>query len=116
MAKNYTTTEIEEIKSLHKDGLTHKEIAELMGRTEDGIRNAISRFVYGHGYQNDSEKKSESEPVKQPEPVKVFVEKTLNDFPERQMIKHLYDKGYRWDNLYCMVKQKVNINDIIANG
>lgn len=43
--------------------------------------------------------------------------KTLDDFQPRDIIKHLYKLGYRIENnkLVCMVKQTVNMRDII-NG
>ena len=45
------------------------------------------------------------------------MEKTLKDFKERDMIKYLYDRGYRIEDnrLVCYVKQTVKLNDII-NG
>lgn len=44
-------------------------------------------------------------------------EKTLNDFSPRELIKNLYDRGYRIENgrLICIVHQVVNLKDII-NG
>lgn len=42
-------------------------------------------------------------------------EKTLNDFPPRDIIKHLYNLGYRIEDgkLVCYVRQNVNVKDII---
>lgn len=46
----------------------------------------------------------------------VYKDKTLDDFTARDMIRHLYKLGYRIDGtLYCLVKQSVNVKDII-NG
>lgn len=54
--------------------------------------------------------------VQEPRPV-VVKEKTLKDFQARDMIKHLYNMGYRIENNQLVVLQKVpvKINDII-NG
>lgn len=50
--------------------------------------------------------------VVSPAPVK---EKTLKDFSPREIIKYLYDLGYRIEDgkLVCFVKQTVNLKDII---
>lgn len=49
--------------------------------------------------------------------VKPVKEKTLDDFPPRELIKNLYERGYRIENgkLICIVHQVVNVKDII-NG
>lgn len=49
--------------------------------------------------------------------IKPVKEKTLDDFSPRELIKNLYDRGYRIENgrLICIVHQVVNVNDII-NG
>ena len=46
-----------------------------------------------------------------------IVEKTLSDFSPRDIIRHLYNLGYRIENnsLVCYTKQIVNIKDVI-NG
>ena len=46
-------------------------------------------------------------------------EKTLDDFTPREIFKHLYKLGYRLKDpksLYCIIKQPVNLEDIIHNG
>ena len=118
--KDYTTTELAEIKSLLKDGLNYNEVAELMGRTKKSITNLVVRQGWTHGRFKESSdavvpawNKSVTETT--PEPVAPVKEKTLDDFSFRQIIKHLWDKGYRWENMYCIVKQKVNVEDIIKN-
>lgn len=126
--KDYTTTELAEIKGYLKDGCNYAEIAELMGRSKKSIENTVLRQGWTHGRFKESSdnvdpvwkttvveteqelKKTESVPVK---------EKTLFDFPPREIIRHLYNLGYRikgsdW-KLVCMVEQTVNLKDII-NG
>ena len=126
--KDYTTTELAEIKGYLKDGCNYAEIAELMGRSKKSIENTILRQGWTRGRFKESSdnvapvwkttvveteqelKKTESTPVK---------EKTLFDFPPREIIKHLYNLGYRikgsdW-KLVCTVEQTVNLKDII-NG
>lgn len=144
--KEFTTTEINEIRSLLKDGLTYAEVGELTGRSKKSIENLAQRQGWTKG-RLKNEPDTDQEPawneilkaqeVKQEEPVlemtveevveekaTPFVkvepvkEKTLNDYPARELIKNLYDRGYRIENgkLICIVHQVVNINDIIKNG
>lgn len=126
--KDYTTTELAEIKGYLKDGCNYAEIAELMGRSKKSIENTVLRQGWTNGRFKESSdnvapvwkttvveteqelKKTELAPVK---------EKTLFDFPPREIIKHLYNLGYRikgsdW-KLVCTVEQTVNLKDII-NG
>ncbi len=122
--KDLTTTELAEIKSYLKEGYNYEDIGELVGRNKKSIQNIVFRYKLKSDMaivtpKSEAKKAEQSAPQKTivvSEPVMVSKEKTLDDFPKRQIIKYLYDAGYRWDNMYCMVKQKVNINDIIANG
>ena len=53
------------------------------------------------------------------EPKAPVKEKTLDDFTPREIFKHLYKLGYRLKDpksLYCIIKQPVNLEDIIHNG
>lgn len=124
--KDYTTTELAEIKGYLKDGCTYAEIAELMGRSKKAIELLVLRQGWTRGRFKESSdnevpvwkttvveteqelKKNESVPVK---------EKTLFDFTPREIIKHMYNLGYRIEDnkLVCIVKQVVNVKDII-NG
>lgn len=115
--KFFTTTEIEEIRGLVREGMSNSDIAELVGRSKKSITNVIYRFDMRNRH---SKTDSVLEPVKLDVPVQPSApikEKTLFDFPLREIIKHMYNIGYRIENgcLVCMVKQKVNLNDII-NG
>lgn len=125
----FKTTEIEEIKSYLRDGLTYAEVGELMGRTKKSIGNLAARMGWTNGRLGGNQLKSGRLPanreslLEKPEPVieqkqEVQVkEKTLKDFPAREMIKYLYNLGYRIEDnrLVCYVKQTVNVKDII-NG
>ena len=55
--------------------------------------------------------------VETKEPSVKIVEK-LREMTPREMIKKLYDIGYRIEDnqLVCYVKQPVNVKDIITNG
>ena len=114
--KEYTTTEIAEIKGYLDSGCTYAEIAELMGRT----KKSIEILSYRQGWTKERRLRMEAEKasampktlIEDHEPV---MEKTLKDFKARDMIKYLYDLGYRIEDnkLVCYVKQAVNVKDII---
>lgn len=114
--KFYTTTELAEIKGYLKDGCSYEEIAELMGRSKKSIENTIQRQGWTRGRFNNNavELPVQKQTIVEQTPVK---EKTLKDFPAREMIKYLYNLGYRIEDnkLVCYVKQAVNVKDII-NG
>ena len=129
----WTDKEISELKSYLKDGLTQTEIAELMGRSF----NSITKYCNKHGLSSRMMKQkfpadvqAKIDKVKElpevPEnaipphwntsiPSNPIKEKTLKDFQARDMIKYLYDLGYRIEDgkLVCYVKQAVNVKDII---
>lgn len=124
--KDYTTNELAEIKGYLKDGCSLAEIAELMGRSKKSIENTILRQGWTKGRFRESSDNAvpvwkttvveTEQELKKNEPVPVK-EKTLFDFKPRDMIKHLYNLGYRIEDnkLVCIVKQVVNVKDII-NG
>jgi len=122
----WTDKEISELKSYLKDGLTQTEIAELMGRSF----NSITKYCNKHGLSSRKMKqnfpanvqaKIDNVVEKKEVPTTIVVsstpvkEKTLKDFQARDMIKYLYDLGYRIEDgkLVCYVKQAVNVKDII---
>ena len=129
----WTDKEISELKGYLRDGLTQTEIAELMGRSF----NSITKYCQKHGLGSCKMKQkfpadvqAKIDKVKEmPEtsqnslpknwnsftPSAPAKEKTLKDFQARDMIKYLYDLGYRIEEgkLVCYVKQAVNVKDII---
>ena len=125
----FKTTEIEEIKSYLRDGLTYAEVGELMGRTKKSISNLAQRsgwsngrlggkqLMRGHLPANRESLLEKPEPVIEQKQEVQVKEKTLKDFTAREMIKYLYNLGYRIEDnkLVCYVKQAVNVKDII-NG
>lgn len=124
--KDYTTNELAEIKGYLKDGCSYEEIAELMGRSKKSIENTVLRQGWTRGRFKESSDNSvpvwkttvveTEQELKKNEPVPVK-EKTLFDFKPRDIIKHMYNLGYRIEDnkLVCIVKQIVNVKDII-NG
>ena len=124
--KDYTTNELAEIKGYLKDGCSIAEIAELMGRSKKSIENTILRQGWTRGRFRESSDNAvpvwkttvveTEQELKKNEPVPVK-EKTLSDFTPREIIRYMYNLGYRIEDnkLVCVVKQVVNVKDII-NG
>lgn len=124
--KDYTTNELAEIKGYLKDGCSQEEIAELMGRSKKSIQNTILRQGWTKGRFRESSDNAvpvwkttvveTEQELKKNEPVPVK-EKTLSDFTPREIIRYMYNLGYRIEDnkLVCIVKQVVNVKDII-NG
>jgi len=130
--KDLTTTELNEMKGLLNEGLSYGEVAELLGRTKKSVANAAFRYKLKDNNaikkKKETPKEWESElvkkvientnkpegPVVKQQPVK---EKTLKDFNPRDIIKYMYELGYRIEDnkLVCYVKQTVNVKDIV-NG
>jgi len=99
--------EMSEIVKLKKEGYTYGKISELTGIPKGTITARFSRM-------NTIANSHEVE-AKEIKPVAPQKEKTLNDFQPRDMIKHLYNLGYRIkDNeLYVLTLQKVNLQSVI---
>ena len=122
----WTNTEEAELKGYLKDGFSYDEIAELMGRTKVSVSNYVKRRGWGvrqnkQKFSADVQKKIDAVIEKKEIPTTIVVspapvkEKTLKDFSPREIIKRLYDLGYRIEDgkLVCLVKQTVNLKDII---
>ena len=103
-----------------KQGKSCISIAEALGRS----RSCISRY-FQHVKENPAllpDSVKEQHPAEIPKivndlTVKDDVKLSLYNFQPRDIIKHLYNLGYRIDNnrLVCLVKQPVNLKDIINN-
>ena len=58
-----------------------------------------------------------ADPVVTEKPKNEFIQtKTLDDFSSREMIKKLYDRGYRIEDgkLVCYIKKPVQLNEILG--
>lgn len=109
ITKPYTTTEIDEIcKLYYEENMTAKDVAELTGRSVAAIKQVVLRNRAA--YIDDAPvAKPVTEIVAPSEPSK------RKDLNPREMIKALYDMGYRIENnqLVCYTKNLVKIQDII---
>ena len=96
----YSQEDLEKIIDLHKNKkLSYRQIAEIMGRSHSSITNFMARQK-GNTFA-----------------IQKLSKRSLGDYSSREMIKHLYNLGYRIENngLVCIQKVTVNIKDII-NG
>jgi len=118
--KPYTADECLLILKLREDGCQANEIAEKTGRTVNAIYSFFQHYKDGNLPLRQVDKAFKEReaavagPKEQVAPVPVK-QKTLDDFSPREMIKHLYGKGYRIINgeIYQVVKTKINLSDII---
>lgn len=117
--KKYSDKQVKEWYELRKDGMMYSDISKLTGIPEGTLRSSLSRYRA----MLDIEKKiadagvtlhkdDEPEAAAIPAPVK---EKTLSDFSPRDMLKHLYNLGYRLDEkgIYFIKKERVNLQSVI---
>lgn len=97
-----------EIIKLREEGYKTGEISELTGIPRGTITARLSRM---NAITNSH--RVEAQEIK---PVAPQKEKTLNDFQPRDMIKHLYNLGYRIkdNSLYVITLQKVNIQSVLS--
>lgn len=127
--KPYTTTELEEIRSMLKDGYSCKDIADITGRSETAIRAVMYKYDMNHSAvslrpapnKGDKPEFKEVPETKMPKTLfeNVIPEKNLDAFPDEDIIRHLYKLGYRIKNgelvHTTVVEQRVNLRDVI-NG
>ena len=126
MKKEWNSYSAEDLKlmiDLRKAGKTYAEIAHVIGRNEKAI--SMKFYQMNKEAKKKGKEQTQAHAVEQkPEerkPVGVIAAGENKGMPvlqmsPREMIKKLYDLGYRIENnqLVCYVKQKVNIQDIIS--
>ena len=121
--KFFSKNDVKLMKELRAVGKTYKEIGHVLGRDAKSIRMKFylmdkeekKKGLYVGGVKVAEVKASAIE-EKKPEVVKVV--EPAKPMSPREMIKKLYDLGYRIENnqLVCYVRQKVNMEDIISGG
>ena len=110
--RHWTTAEIATLGIMRDEGKTVKEIAGRLGRTEAAVWSYTKRLKNNGGQPDDV--KEETPSCDKPALIK---QKTLDDFKPREMIKHLYNLGYRIidGDLYLVQQTRVNLEDVIFN-
>lgn len=139
---DYTSDEIRQILDMRfNKKFTAKKIGLILNRTESAVQNVLHRYkckgMYNpdtmedkasgqvspaiEAYNASEETKERMNALLQRPDSDVEVKPMIIYHPEkltaREMIKRLYDMGYRIEDneLVCYVKQNVNVKDII-NG
>ena len=114
--KFYKPDEWLQMMQMRYDGKSFAEIAGAVGREEKAV---TKRFYHKNKEYKEFKIKmyKETTPAVPPKTVTVVKEKTLDDFSPRDIIKHLYNLGYRIENnaLVYYSKQYIKLNDIV-NG
>lgn len=104
-----------EMVDMLNQGATYKEIAEMTGRTEHGVAEKLRTMGYGiYNKATESKKEDGPEVVVTDEGKTLTKVRTLDDYPARELIKNLFDRGYRIENnkLYYIHKKEVNLKDV----
>ena len=130
----YGADVLKKVLSMKHNGYKYSEIARELNMNKKSVENLCQRYRISEMKKaakeepkfpidikvdgvvvgtikpgNDYLKKEEK--VEEPKP-----EKTLDDFKPIEMIKYLYNKGYRIEDngLYCLIKRPVCLNDILG--
>ena len=124
--KACTNLELALITDMFHRGASIQDISKRVGRTTSSVRTRLN--IMGlHISERDAKHKPEenvAKPIKNedsPTPAAEAVcqpqkQKTLNDFSPREIIRHMYNLGYRikGGDLYQIVEKKVLLNDILV--
>ena len=124
MSKKGTEIDWNLVESLKREGATYREISEMLGipygtLSAQKYRKSIAMPDDRGPLKKTKVKKAEHatplSPVNHDVNAPVTVkEKTLDDFPPREIFKHLYKIGYRTEGkIYYMKKEYVNQNSVI---
>lgn len=130
--KHYTQQELEEIKLLRKQGATYPQIAEMFGRTPKAIAvlfqsKTMTESVGGIAKKPEPQPDSEIDNLKaQNKSLYAEIEslrkqlaearkRSLETISPRDIIKHLYNLGYRIEDgeLVVIEKKVVNIKSVL---
>ena len=110
--KHYRLIEINEILNLKKSGWKIKDIAKQYNRTENGISGAISRYKDAPSYRAVDNFSDGSSVVMTAD--KTVLRSPLKDYTYDELIKYLYDQGFRIEDnqLVHITKTPVKLNNI----
>lgn len=117
-AKPYTQEELEQMREMRKQGATYKEIADMFERTENAVMVKFSQM----GWSVANPSKANRMRAEQPKelttvPDKLVRKLQLSDFEPREMIKYLYNLGYRIKNnkLVFVTEKVVNMKAVLED-
>lgn len=122
--KGYTKEEVNDMVTIFKQGASVEEISQMSGRTAGSITEKLRRCGYSVINGRYTGDRREQEDVQDEPVLKVSVgnktlvkQKTLDDFTPREMIKHLYNLGFRIKNneIVMIIEKKIKLSDIL-NG
>lgn len=131
---NFTEKDVIDAIRLYEAGHTYGHIGFMAGVSADTVKRYIKRYKQEHGMDDAPtakaapaapQAKKEAVPPVPPVPRSSTTqverntqgkEWSLANFSSRQLIKELYNRGYRIENgaLFVIEKKKVLLNDILA--
>ena len=97
-SKKYTEQELNDMRQMKEQGATYKQIGEMLGRTELAVQQKFCEM----GWTKPSQPAVAGEQPKQ--------RAKLSDFTPREIIKYLYDLGYRIEDNRIVLVQKKYVN------
>ena len=112
----FTPEEDENILRLKESGYTYKQISEVLTRhSKEAIMNRYYYIMHTNENPNREVLQPADQAQPQPQPRQSGRKVTLHDFTPREMIKHLYDLGYRLEDGKLILVQKtvIKLGDII---
>ena len=117
--KSYTQDELEQMREMRKQGATYKEIADMFGRSENAVMVKFSNMGWSSEGATPAPKSvDESKPKELTTvPDKLVRKLQLSDFSPREMIKYLYNLGYRIKNnkLVFVTEKVVNMKAVLED-
>lgn len=117
-AKHYTQEELEQMREMRKQGATYKEIADMFGRTENSIMVKFSTMGWSAANPSKANRTQAGTPKELTTvPDKLVRKLQLSDFEPREMIKYLYNLGYRIKNnkLVFVTEKVVNMKAVLED-
>lgn len=90
MKKRYTEQELNEMRQMREQGASYKQIAEMFGRSTYAVQSKFKELGWV---------------CKKP-----TTSLSLSDFKPRDMIKHLYNLGYRIEDNKLVLVQRTVVN------
>lgn len=119
MRKRYTQSELDEMYQLKRQGATYEEIARMFNRTTKAIGLKFSQMGWTNGQDGDDDSDSAGiATVDAPTaPTAKAKKPSLDDFQPRDIIKYLYNLGYRIENnkLVYVHRQVINLKTILED-
>lgn len=118
MIRKYTKQELDEMRQLKSQGATYEEIARMFNRSAMAVQVKFSAMGWGEPRaKKDTVPTVTVAPTTAPTAPATAKKPSLADFQPREMIKYLYNLGYRIENnkLVYVHRQVIDIRKIMED-